>query len=110
MIEMRKLGLMIKKQAELANANQATIAETLSCTIEQVIDLYSGRFLLSIEQFKKLNDKLNVELSVFLETDEKYYRDNVVHCMREFSSEDNREKILDYIDVYINTYNAIQNC
>jgi len=108
MTEMRSLGLMIKKYAELAKTNQSSIAEILGCTEEQVIDLYSGRFLLSLEQFRKLSEKLEVELELFLQPDEQYYKDNVVHCMRNFTSDNNREKILDFIDVYINTCNAIE--
>ena len=107
MTDMRRLGLMIKRYAELADFDTSAIAEALGCTEEQVIDLYSGRLLLSYKNFETLSKKLGVELESFLQTDEKYYEENVVCCKQGFTSGDNRERILDIIDVYLFLCDAV---
>lgn len=106
MVEMRKMGQAIQKHANANGRNQASLAITLGCTEAQIIDLYSGRFFLSLEQVEKLAGDLNVDPMVFFELDDEYYNQNVVHCMTPFTKAENREKMLDYIDIYIDAYNA----
>jgi len=106
MFEMRKMGLSIKQHAE--KTDQSFIAEVLNCTKEQISDLFTGRYFLSFEQMEKLATLLKVQPDVFFEDDDVYYNSNVVHCMKPFSNNENREKILDFIDIYIDAYQAVR--
>ena len=109
MKDIRMIGSTISKLSSESNLNESQLSEILNCSETDIKSVCKGRKMLSFNQLKILSEKFNVSVADILKGDESYYRSNVVHCMNNFSNQENREKILDIIDDYIDISEAINN-
>jgi serine/threonine protein kinase len=58
-------------------------------------------------QIELLAKRFNVTTENLLSGDEVHYNKTVVHCMNEFQNPKNREEVLDFIDDYMDIFDAI---
>ena len=103
----RMTGRYIMTLAEKNNVSKKELSEKLSCDISQVEDLFAGRFILPFWKLESLSDLFGVSVSQILDGDPDEYNANVVHCMNDFNNPDNREKILNIIDDYLDIKEAL---
>jgi len=103
---MRRFGNMIQKLAEDRSITNQQIAHALQIEEPEVCMLYKGKLYLSLEQIDALTSFLEVDLGTLLAGDSEYYEKNIVHCMTAFTDGENREMILDFIDAYLDIYEA----
>ena len=108
MKDMRVLGLTIQKLAAEHHVTESDLGSLIHCDPDQVKYLFKGRLFPTFDQLLALADRFQVSVDVLLDGDHEYYSKNVVHCMGEFSQEENREKILDIIDTYLDLRKAVK--
>jgi len=104
----RRLGSYLKELTLNNDISDQELAEVLHCDRIKVQQIFKGRVLLSYPQLESLSAALKVSMDDLLKGDPQYYERTVVHCMNPFSDGENREKILDYIDDYLDIKNALQ--
>ena len=107
MYAMRRFGNMVQKLMEERSYSNDQLAQTLQLDESEIRMLYKGRLYLSLVQLDVLAEFLNADIDVLMAGDNSYYEQNIVHCMTPFTNEDNREKILDFIDTYLDIYEAV---
>lgn len=105
----RMTGNFIMSLAENNNVSSEELSERLSCSVQQVEDLYAGRYILPFWKMESLSELFGVSVSQLLDGDPDGYNANAVHCMKDFSDSDNREKILDIIDDYLDIREALNS-
>ena len=105
----RMLGNYAEYLADQHGLDVSHLSALLSCTENQIQAFYKGRSFPSFSQLSKLSKALDTTPSVLLAGNEKIYNETGVHCMNSFDNPENREKILDIIDDYMDIYNAV-NC
>lgn len=103
---MRKFGNMIQKRVTERQFSDEEFAKLLHLDLDEVRMLYKGRLYLSLEQLDILTELLGDDMDVLMDGDDDYYNQNVVHCMTEFTNVKNREMILDFIEAYLDVYEA----
>lgn len=84
------------------------LSKVLSCTETQVQAFFKGRAFPSYNQLSILAKALGTTPEKLMSGDESLYNETVVHCHGAISNPENREKILDMIDDYMDVYNAVQ--
>ena len=107
MKEARMLGNKIQHLAQNKGLSVSDLSSMLGCDEHQVLSLYKGRAYASYAKIKILAYELGSTVEELLKGDPDVYKATVVHCMHEFENEDNREKILDIIDGYIDIIDAL---
>ena len=103
----RMIGNYVGYVAQDKHLSISQLGETLQLDEEHVKSFLRGRLLLSFEQLHRLSKELDVSVENLLKGDEKVYNSTVVHCMHKFDDNDNREKILDIIDSYLDVVEAV---
>ena len=107
MQESRMLGNYVSELAEKNNMSVSDLSKILDCSEKQVYSFIKGRSYASFKQLSGLAKTFNTTVGELLKGDKKTYDENVVHCMGPFNDTDNREKILDIIDDYIDIVDAL---
>jgi len=107
MTETRMLGDYIQELAQKNNCSENELCTMLSCNQNQLALLYKGRAIVSYPQIELLAKRFNVTTENLLSGDEVHYNKTVVHCMNEFQNPKNREEVLDFIDDYMDIFDAI---
>lgn len=106
MFEMRRFGNMVQKVATDKTISNEQLAQKLNLVESDIRLLFKGKLYLSMTQLDTLTEVLGVDADTLLDGDDEFYEKNVVHCMTAFSDENNREMILDFIDAYLDVYEA----
>ena len=106
MFEMRRFGNMVQKLTEDKSITNQQIAQVLQLEEPEIRMLYKGKLYLSLEQLDALTAFLEEDLDTLLAGNSEYYEQEMVHCMTAFSDGANREMILDFIDAYLDIYEA----
>lgn len=102
----RMLGSYAGHLAKKRGISVSHLSQLLSCTETQAF--FKGRAFPSYNQLSTLAKALGTTPKRLMEGDEQVYNETVVHCHGTFSNSDNREKILDTIDDYMDIHNAVQ--
>lgn len=108
MQQARMIGNYIEYLAEKQGLSMSDIGNTIGCKESQVTALYKGRALATFQQITDLANQLKVSVSELLNGDSTHYNETVVHCMNQFQNDENREKILDIIDDYMDIFDAVE--
>jgi len=103
---MRKFGNMIQMRMEERHYTNEELAHALQLEEHEVRMLYKGRLYLSLDQLNDLSAFLKDDIDTLMAGNDEYYDKKMVHCMTSFTNVDNREKILDFIDSYLDIYKA----
>ena len=104
----RMLGSYVEALAKKNNITSTQLAEKLGRTEKHMQMFFKGKAYLSFPQMKVLAETFNVSISDLLAGDKDSYKANFVNCRHEFDNDDNREKILDIIDDYIDLFDAVE--
>ena len=107
MQEARMIGYRVQKQAESQKISFAELSSVIGCSEAQFKSFIKGRAFVSFKQLSLLAQHLKVDVATLLSGDEEDYNRSVVHCMNDFSNDQNREKILDIIDEYMDLVDSI---
>ncbi len=109
MQDFRQIGYRIKKYAKEKNVSDSTLSSIIGCSESKMESIYSGRFYLAFPQLEEIAKKLKVDTMSLLSGNEEEYSKTVVHCMNDFSDPNNRERVLDIIDEYLDVVDAIES-
>jgi len=83
------------------------LAQQLNYSLVDLHRIVEGVLLIDGNELKEFANALKVELSELLDQrDETEYR-GLLHCMGEYHDAKNKEKILDYMDMYIGIEEAM---
>lgn len=93
MKQARRLGSYVEELSIKNNITPRQLSELLNCTEHQVQRFFKGRLFLSFPKLKLLADTFGVTVSELLDDSN-------------YSYDDNREKILDIIDDYMDLCDA----
>lgn len=107
---MQKARMMGNRLRQLAEKNKVPVSELsalLGCSEVQVKSLFAGRSFASFEQISTLANRFHVSIADILAGDTEHYNQTVAHCMNQFGNTENRERILDIIDDYMDILDAI---
>lgn len=104
----RELGFAIRQRVEGNREREQQIQETLHITPYELEKLYAGRLFLTGSDIRKAASVCGVEPRDLMEADREAYDRNVVRYMTAFQERENREKILDLIDAYIDAREALE--
>lgn len=107
MQEARMLGNYIENLAEEKGISTSTLSQLLGCSELQVARLFKGLSFASFSQISKLAEFLGTTVESLLSGDIDKYNRTVVHCMNDFQNNNNREKILDLIEGYVDIVDAV---
>lgn len=109
MRQARMIGYRVQKYAELKKVSTSELGKAIGCSEPRINSFLKGRSFVSFDQLSTLARTLGVEISSLLTGSEEDYNKSVVHCMNEFSNTDNREKILDIIDEYLDVIDSLSH-
>ena len=109
MQEARMLGNYVGHLAKKKGLSISDLSQILNCSEHQVCSFIKGHALVSFEQLEKLAQALGETLDNIIVGDADLYKKTVVHCMHSFSKDENREKILDLFDCYVDIKTAVDN-
>lgn len=103
----RMFGNYVNFLAEEKCLPHSDLSRILECSELQLESLLKGRAYASFAQVSKLAELFQTTVEELLAGDPNHYNKTVVHCMNAFQNPDNREKILDFIDDYVDVVNAV---
>lgn len=103
----RMFGNYVNFLAKKNHLSHSDLSRALECSDLQLESLLKGRAYASFAQVSKLAELFHTTVEKLLAGDPKQYNTAVVHCMNTFQDPDNREKILDFIDDYVDVVNAV---
>ena len=103
----RMIGNYVEHKAHETGMTIDELSELLDFSNQQTESFLKGRTLLTFNQMSTLANHFHVTVPQMIEGDKESYSSSVVHCMNEFDHEDNREKILDIIDDYMDIVDAL---
>lgn len=103
----RMFGSYVELLAEENNLPLSDLSRALGCSVFQVKLILKGRAYASFSQVSKLAELFHTTIESLLAGDPERYNATVVHCMNNFQNPQNREKILDFIDDYVDVINAV---
>lgn len=104
----RELGYAIQKRTAGNQGLEQRLLESLHITREELQRLYAGRLFLTGSQLRQAASVCGVEPHELTEACREDYDRNVVRYMTAFQNRENREKILDLIDAYIDAREALE--
>ncbi len=104
----RMLGNYAQHLAQKNNVPDSEITTLLDCSANELHSFYKGRSFLTFEQISALARLLKTTVEKLLEGDEEQYNETVVQCMNNFNNPENREKILDLIDDYLDLKELVE--
>ena len=100
MKEIRILGFNIMMAARKANLSDAELGKLIGCSENDVRRIYAGRLYMSFQQLATIANHTNTNVSTLLANKEDYEKYQEQRCGK-FLNPDNREKIFDIIDDYL---------
>ena len=100
MKEIRILGFNIMVAARKANISDAELGQLIGCSENDVKRIYTGRLYMSFQQLATIANHTNTNVSTLLTNKEDYEKYQEQQCGK-FSDSNNREKIFDIIDDYL---------
>lgn len=95
MKQARRLGNYVEELSIKNNITPIQLSELLNCSEHFIQRFFKGRALLTFPQMRLLADTFGVTVSDLLDDSN-------------YSYDDNREKILDIIDDYMDLYEAVK--
>ena len=109
MQDARMIGYRVDRYANEKNISYAELSSIIGCSETKFKSFVKGRAFVSFNQLSLLARRLGVEITSLLSGNEEGYNKSVVHCMNEFTDNNNREYILDIIDDYMDVLDSLSN-
>lgn len=104
----RELGFAIHQRAAGNQERERQIREALDITPHELEKLYAGRLFLTGSDLRRVATICGAEPRELTEASREEYDENVVRYMTVSQKRENREKILDLIDAYIDAREALE--
>lgn len=104
----RELGFAIHERVAGSQEREQQVRETLHITPHELEKLYAGRLFLTGSDLRKVASVCGAEPRELTGASRERYDKNVVRYMTAFQKRENREKILDLIDAYIDAREALE--
>lgn len=101
MNEPRLIGQNIELVMQKCAISDGQLASMLGYSDMDVHRIKEGVLLLSGRELEEIAKALNVKLESLLERREESEYRELLHCMGSYHNVENKDKILDYIDTYI---------
>lgn len=108
MKQARMIGNFVEQMVKAKAISDESLCELIGISEVQLHRFLKGQVILPFAQITKLALVLGVSVSQILNGDEDTYNRTVVHSEGSFSKNENREKILDIIDDYMDLCNALR--
>lgn len=108
MTHTRELGFAIRQRTASHPEREQQIQETLHITHQELQRLYAGRLFLTGSDLREVASICDVKPRELMQASQEEYDKNVVRYMTDFQDRENREKILDLIDAYIDAREALE--
>lgn len=105
----RIMGYTMKKYMLESKLTYEDVAAQMGWNSSDVRQVMSGRKMISLPQIKQMAKVFKVPYEDIINGDVVYYNDSIVHCMNPFVNIENREKILDIIEDYLDVYEAVNS-
>ena len=100
----RSIGNNIYNIMNQKSISTESLSEKTGFSTNDIERIFNGRLILSYNDLKDVSEILNVDIEEILKiTDENPF----THCNGEFKDIENREKILDIIDSYIDVVEMV---
>lgn len=109
MQDARMIGYRVDRYANENDVSHDELSSIVGCSKAKFKSFLKGRAFVSFNQLSLLAERLGVEITSLLSGDEEGYNKSVVHCMNEFTDNNNREYILDIIDDYMDVLDSVSN-
>lgn len=108
MKQARMIGNFVEQMAKAKAISDESLCELIGISEVQLHRFFKGQVILSFVQLTKLASAFGISISQILNGDEDIYNRTVVHSEGVFSKNENREKILDIIDDYMDLCNTLR--
>ena len=105
----RMIGNYVQYLSKENGLSTEALSNLLNCTEEQVLMFEKGRAFLGFDQIKAISDYFHVSVTDLLNGNPDVYDATVVHCINDFQTDSNREKIMDIIDDYMDIRDAVES-
>ncbi len=102
----REVGFAVKQLANTEEKKQQ-LREALGYSAQELEKLFAGRLYITGFDLDTISKVCGVSPESIVEPDPEAYHAGVVHCMTQFKNPENREKVLDLIDAYIDAQEAL---
>ena len=97
----RVIGQNIELLMKRKKISAEDVASKLGFSSDDLQRVKEGRLMIDGQEIDMFAEILDVNVTELLEQrDEKEYRE-LIHCMGTYHNAENKEKIIDYIDMYI---------
>lgn len=93
----RNIQLLMRSQG----IGNTELASKTGFSVEDIINITSGRLVLSSSELSIIAEKLQADKQVFLTDHPSDDYKCLIHCMGNIKNQDNVDRILDYIDTYV---------
>lgn len=103
----RMLSNYVEYLADKKGLSFSDLGNAIGCDEQKVYSFVKGRSFASFSQISALAKLLGASVTELLSENLEHYNQTVVDCMNEFQDTQNREKILDLIDDYIDVVDAV---
>lgn len=105
----RIIGENVKYFLKVKKITQEKLAEDLDSTVEGVKKLCDGRLILIKKTQKRIADCLAISLDELktIRDNADYEGNEFMHCMGNFKYPDNKEKLLELLDIYCDVKEAL---
>lgn len=105
----RELGFAIHELVQNNPEIERRLEKELDISSHELQKIYAGRLFLTGTDLQKIAGVCDTNLQALLAADRKVYDEKVVHYMTAFRNRENREKILDLIDAYIDVCEELED-
>ena len=104
MNDFHTIGSFIKLKMMEQNKSIQSLAKESGYSIKDIGKIFDGRLFLSPKQIEEIANVLELNVDEIINcTDEDH-----IECMGEFTKEENKDMLLDYIDRYVDLKEATQ--
>ena len=101
---LRGLGKMIKTRMSEQGKSIQLLAKESGYSIKDIGKIFDGRLFLSPKQIEEIANVLELNVDEIINCTDV----DPIECMGEFTKEENKDKLLDYIDRYVDLKEATQ--
>lgn len=102
MNDFHKIGSFIKLKMMEQNKSIQLLAKESGYSIKDIGEIFDGRLFLSPKQIEEIAGILDLDINEIINCTDV----DPIECMGEFTKEENKDKLLDYIDRYVDLKEA----
>ena len=104
MNDFHKIGSFIKLKMMEQNKSIQSLAKESGYSIKDIGKIFDGRLFLSPKQIEEIANVLELNVDEIINCTDV----DPIECMGEFTKEENKDMLLDYIDRYVDLKEATQ--